>query len=229
MNRLILTLASAAALSLSIGAMGCSNTTDSLEGDDWLPPGSTTGGEGNTYDHTNDNPQNPSEGTNPVAGSPLVISKLHSCSKITYSELGKILQSRGVNPAGNTPAANLYKNGQSALGVANYSGRVAEAVIASTAALSKEFDILVAAAIEIQTAAKGGAWNVPACPNTQLFDGSGNFTKDGLSCVMGKPATADHVQVANDAIAAATGKGLTKDQGQQIALASLLEASHTCE
>lgn len=227
MNRLILTLASAAAL--SIAALGCSSTTDTLEGDGWLPAGSTAGGEGNTYDHTNDNPQNPSEGTNPTAGSPLVISKLHSCSKITYAELGKILQSRGINPAGTTPAANLYKGGQSALGVANYSGRIGEAVIASTAALSKEFDIMVAAAIEIQTAAKGLAWNVPACPNTQLFDGSGNFTKDGLSCVMGKPATPEHIQVANDAIVAATGKGLTKDQGQQIALASLLEAAHTCE
>ncbi|CAN5413134.1 hypothetical protein BH09MYX1_BH09MYX1_33180 [soil metagenome] len=227
MNRLILTLASAAAL--SIAAMGCSSTTDTLQGDEWLPAGSTAGGEGNTFDHDNDNPQNPSEGTNPVSGSPLVISKLHSCSKITYTALGKILQSRGVNPAGNTPSANLYKNGQSALGVANYGGRVSEAVIGSTAALSKEFDILVAAAIEIQTAAKGGAWNVPGCPNTQLFDGTGNFTKDGISCVMGKPATPEHVQVANDAITAATGKGLTKDQGQQIALASLLEAAHTCE
>lgn len=227
MNRLILTLATAA--TISVAALGCTNSTDSLDGDSWLPAGNTSGGENGTFDHDNDNPQNPSQGKDTVTGSPMVISKLHSCSKISYSALGKILQSRGVNPAGNTPAANLYKNGQSALGVANYGGRVAEAVIASTAALSKEFDILVAAAIEIQGMAKANNWNPPACTGVQLFDGSGNFTKDGISCVIGKPATADHVTVANDAIAAATGKGLTKDQGQQIALASLLEAANTCE
>src|SRR5439155_11374617 len=110
----------------------------------------------------------------------------------------------------------------------NYGGRVPEMIIPSTAALSKEFDILVAASIEIQAAAKAGTLNMPACPSTQLIDTTGNFTKDGLSCLMGKPATADHISIANDAIAQAVSQSLTKDQGQQIAIAAILEAAHTC-
>jgi hypothetical protein len=98
-------------------------------------------------------------------------------------------------------------------------------LIASTAALSKEFDILVAAAREIQTAKPA----MTGCANTMLVDGQGNFTKDSLSCLMGKPATQAHLTVANDAIAQATGKGLTQAEGQQIAIAALLEAAHTCE
>jgi hypothetical protein len=117
----------------------------------------------------------------------------------------------------------------SGLGVANYGGRVPEMIIPSTAALSKEFDIMVAASIEIQAAAKAGTLSMTACPGTQLLDTSGNFTKDGLSCLMGKPATPDHISIANDAITQATSQGLTKDQGQQIAIASILEAAHTCE
>jgi hypothetical protein len=46
---------------------------------------------------------------------------------------------------------------------------------------------------------------------------------------MGKPATADHLSIANDAITQATSQGLTKDQGQQIAIAAILEAAQTCE
>jgi hypothetical protein len=88
---------------------------------------------------------------------------------------------------------------------------------------------MVAASIEIQAAAKAGTLSMTACPSTQLLDTSGNFTKDGLTCLMGKPATPDHISIANDAITQAVSQGLTKDQGQQIAIASILEAAHTCE
>lgn len=218
-------------------AAGCSSApNDVLVGD--MDPNSLAA-DNNTQHHM----QDPNTGDNGISdpnsvhaeeaqvGSAEVVARLHSCSKITYAAMGNILTNHGVNTGSTAQnsAGLLYKGGASALGVANYGGRVPEMIIPSTAALSKEFDIMVAASIEIQAAAKAGTLNMKACTGTQLLDSSGNFTKDGLSCLMGKPATADHLSIANDAITQATSQGLTKDQGQQIAIASILEAAHTCE
>ncbi len=218
-------------------ALGCSSApNDVLVGD--MDPNSLAA-DNNTQHHF----QDPNTGDNGISdpnqvhtldqqvGSMEVVARLHSCSKITYAALGTMLANRGVNTGSTTQnsAGLLYKGGASALGTANYSGRVPEMIIPSTAALSKEFDIMVAASIEIQAALKAGTLNMKACPGTQLVDSSGNFTKDGLTCLMGKPATADHISIANDAITQATSQGLTKDQGQQIAIAAILEAAHTCE
>jgi hypothetical protein len=218
-------------------AMGCSATpNDVLVGD--MDPNSLAA-DNNTQHHM----QDPNTGDNGISdpnqvktmdeqvGSAEVVARLHACSKITYAALGNILANRGVNTGSTTKdsAGMLYKGGASALGVSNYSGRVPEMIIPSTAAMSKEFDIMVAAAREIQAAAKAGTLNMKACSGTQLVDSSGNFTKDGLTCLMGKPATADHLQIANDAISQAQSQGLTQDQGQQIAIAAILEAAHTCE
>lgn len=218
-------------------ATGCSQApNDVLLGD--MDPNSLAA-DGNTQHHfqdpnTGDNgitDPNQQKAEDQTVGSPEVVARLHSCSKITYAALGNILSEHGVN-TGSTQANSaglLYKGGASALGTANYAGRVSEMIKPSTAALSKEFDILVAASQEIQAAVKAGTLNMKACTGTQLVDSSGNFTKDGLSCLMGKPATADHVSIANDAIAQAQSQGLTKDQGQQIAIAAILEAADTCE
>ncbi len=51
----------------------------------------------------------------------------------------------------------------------------------------------------------------------------GKFTKDGLTCLMGKPARDEHVAIANDAI---TQNGT---DGAKIAIAALLAAAHTCQ
>jgi hypothetical protein len=218
-------------------ALGCSSPpNDVLLGD--MDPNSLAA-DGNTQHHF----QDPNTGDNGISdpnavqaddqkvGSPEVVARLHSCSKIPYATLGNILSGRGVNTGSTTKdsAGMLYKGGASALGIANYSGRVPEMILPSTAALSKEFDIMVAASREIQAASKAGTLQMDACPTTQLVDGSGNFTQDGLTCLMGKPATADHLAIANDAIAQAQSQGLTQDQGQQIAIAAILEAADTCE
>lgn len=221
----------------ALAMLGCNNApNDVLLGD--MDPNSLASGD-NTQHHF----QDPNTGDNGLSdpnsvktqdqlvGSPEVVARVHSCSKITYSTLGNILANRNVNLSSTTTnsAGLLYKGGASALGVANYSGRVAEMILPSTAALSKQFDILVAAAQEIQAQIKAGTYSPKACPGTQIVDTSGNFTKDGLTCLMGKPATADHITIANDAVTEAVSKGLTQDQGQQIAIAAVLEASHTCE
>jgi hypothetical protein len=235
MNRMALTLITGAAAAAF--AVGCSNApNDVLLGD--MDPNSLASGD-NTQHHF----QDPNSGDNGISdpnqvkaddqqvGSPEVVARVHSCSKVTYAALGNILAGRGVNlsTTSQNSAGLLYKGGASAFGVANYSGRVAEMIQPSTAALSKEFDILVAAGQEIQAQIKAGSYAPKACPGTQIVDSSGNFTKDGLTCLMGKPATADHLAIANDAVTEAVSKGLTKDQGQQIAIAALLEAAQTCE
>jgi hypothetical protein len=225
------------ALALVSVALGCSTApNDVLLGD--MDPNSLAAGD-NTQNHY----QDPNTGQNGLtdpsqvaqqtqsAGSVEVVARLHSCSKITYASLGNILTGRGVDltATDENSAGNLYTGGQSALGVASYSGRVPEMIIPSTAALSKQFDIMVAAAQEIQSGLQGGTLSTPACTGTQLIDSSGNFTQDGLTCLMGKPATANHLAIANDAVTEAVGQGLTQVQGQQLAISAILEAAHTCE
>ena len=213
--------------------MGCAgDPNDLLVGGDSL-----ASGEGNTQHHfaqmgtgengENNNSPDTVKAQDQQVGSPVVVARLHGCNKLPYATLGNIMSSRGVNVTNTTQgsAGQLYKTGAAALGVANYAGRSPEMLIPSTAALSKEFDIFVAAAREIQMTKPA----MTGCNGVMLMDQAGNFTKDGLSCLMGKSATATHVTVANDAITQAQSKGLTQAEGQQIAIASLLEASQTCE
>ena len=218
-------------------ATGCSQEPNNVLLGDMDP--NSLAADGNTQHHF----QDPNSGDNGITdpnqqhaedqqvGSPEVVARLHSCSKITYAAMGNILTNHGVNTGSTTTnsAGLLYKGGASALGVANYSGRVPEMILPSTAALSKEFDILVAASQEIQAASKAGKLSMTACPSTMLVDSNGKFTADGLTCLMGKPATPDHVSIANDAITQAQSQGLTQDQGQQIAIAAIMEAADTCE
>ena len=152
---------------------------------------------------------------------------MHSCSKVTYAGLGAILASRGVDLTSTTggTAGAIYSQGRAALGVSNYAGRVPEALIGSTAAVSKQFDIFVAAAGEILA----GASTSSGCQGVQIVDPSAKFTLDGLSCLMGKPATDEHLFIANQAVLEAQTEGFTVAEGQKIAIASLLEAAHTCE
>ena len=162
-----------------------------------------------------------------VIGSPEVVARLHSCSKVPYASLGALLASRGVNiePAsggsGPETAGTIYAEGAAALGIADYAGRVPEMVLASTSAMAKEFDIFVAAAAEVQA----NLATTAACPGVTIADSNGVFTLDGISCILGKPATPAHVTLANQLVQSAP----DVQTGVQIAIAALLEAAHTCE
>jgi len=231
------TILALALVSGSALALGCSAAPNNVLLGDMDP--NSLAADGNTQHHfqdpnTGDNgltDPNQQKAEDEQVGSEEVVARLHACSKITYAALGNILVGRGVNmsSSGTNSTATLYKGGGSALGIANYSGRVPEMIIPSTAALSKEFDIFIAAALEIQADIKAGKITTTACPSTTIIDSTGKFTQDGLTCLMGKPATADHLSIANDAVSQATSQGLTTDQGQQIAIAAVLEAAHTCE
>src|SRR5262249_42031033 len=146
--------------------------------------------------------------------------------KLSVASIGTILTSRGLTGGGTRPAGAqsgqaIYTNNQTAatLGAANYNGRVPEAPFASTSALSKMFDIYAMGSYD----AVAANWTAPACPGVKVVDAAGKFTKDGLSCLIGKPATEEHLAIANDAIA----KNPT--DGAKIAIAALLSAAHTCQ
>ncbi|MBX3199304.1 MAG: hypothetical protein KF894_14320 [Labilithrix sp.] len=234
MKRSLLILISLSAFALT----ACDEGSDSLTGGagDRGPgrsPTDTAGGEDGTYNHSNDpagvpagvpfDPPDPA--ATRVVGSPEIVSRLHSCGKMTVASVGDLLQSRGLTGGGQRP--NGAQSGQqifnrndtaAAMGGANYNGRVPEAPFASTAAVSKMFDIFSMASYD----AVSDNWSAPACPGVQVIV-DGKFSKDGISCLIGKPATEEHVAIANDAISK------NPQDGAKIAIAALLAAAHTCQ
>ncbi|MFO0736980.1 MAG: hypothetical protein U0270_13925 [Labilithrix sp.] len=192
----------------------------------------TAGVEDTTYSHSNDpagasdvpfQPADPAQVR--AVGSPEVTSRLHSCGKLSVASLGRFLESRGVKgtgarPDGTQSGKDLFAKPDTAaaLGAANYGGRVPEAPFASTSAISKMYDIFAMASYDIVA----DDWNPPACPSVKMII-DGKFSKDGISCLLGKPATDEYVAIANDAI--------TKNptDGAKIAIAAMLAAAHTCQ
>src|SRR5262249_4384736 len=145
MNRVILALLASA----SVAVVACSDQGGSLTGKPHTAGGSNPGesqdpsslasGEENTQDHYQD-PNTGETGItdraavqaeNAAIGSPEVVARLHACSKLPYTSLGAVLASRGVTitKGAANAAGTLYSGGASALGIANYAGRVPEAVI----------------------------------------------------------------------------------------------------
>ncbi|UQA57985.1 hypothetical protein [Polyangium aurulentum] len=171
-------------------------------------------------------------------GPPEVRTRLHSCSKLTYSSLGEFLVSRGVNldavaVAGQPPTAGqLYKSAatKDALGVANFDARMGEAYFYTISAATKLFDIFVQAAPEIIEKAD----EVEACKISgtgyPVFNAEGNCTYYGLSCIMGRPATDDDMELCNLMVSQADGsKPADLPNKRALTVAAFLAAAHTCQ
>ena len=205
-------------------ASGCAprQPTDALGGGP-VDPGSPSA----LYEHPGTDPKSQTAVDRKVeeqaVGSPEVYARLHACGKIPVRSLGRFLLSRGVSPSG--AAYQLYEQGRIAMGSANYGSRTPETIIASTANLTKQFDVLVTAAPEIL---KNAGAPTGACPGVVVHDGT-TFTKDGLACLMGKPAKGEHVFLANQAVKDGVAQGLSEDDAKAIAVATVLQAAHTCE
>jgi hypothetical protein len=192
-------------------------------------PAGTAGNEDTTFDHDN------SADVDPWAlleqreeeGPPEFSSRLHSCPKIRYRTIGNVLASRGVDldAQGGTAAGNIYRNADQALGVANYAARVPETTELTTASAAKLFDIWVAAAPEIIANMPARAECTVGGVGAQMFNAQGQCTLDGISCLIGLPATATHVELCNQIVASAS----SPDTGRIIAVAALAAAAHTCE
>lgn len=219
----------------SLGLAACGGVDDGTTDDNNLPPGSTTGDQDTTFDHDN-------SGFNPFdlldrlneEGPPRFTSRVHSCPKVRVRTLGAVLRSVGVdmNEAGAVSAAGLYNSGYNALGGSNLANRIRENINITTSAASREFDIFAAAApqiianFDVATPAAGS----PAerlqqrCQGARLFDGNA-CRVDGITCLIGTPAQAAHLDFCNITITSAA----TPDEGKRIAVAALLAAAYTCE
>jgi len=161
------------------------------------------------------------------SGTPAEVAKMHGAQKVTYRALGVFLRDVGVDltasaaAAGAASAAALYVDGKSALGAPIYASRTPEMIVPSTSSLAKEFDIFVAAAPAIIA----NIGKSKRCPGVVLVDVGGQITADGLSCLMGKPATKQHVALANKLVTDIA----DPVKGPPIAVATILAAAHISE
>lgn len=157
-------------------------------------------------------------------GPPRYSSRVHGCSKMRYLTLGNVLASRGVSLAaggGDLTAGGIYTTGRAALGAPNYGARVRETIALGLATTAKVFDIFVQAAPELIA----GMPARPECGGAALFDAANRCTADGVSCLIGIPATATHLEVCNQTVARAA----DPESGKRLAVAVLAAAAHTCE
>lgn len=221
-------------LAFSVAAFGACTEGDTLGGPGQNPvdeeppaPSDTTGGEENTYDH----PGGPDiwDYLERLAeeGPPEFSSRMHSCPKMTYENIGNLLASRGVDigAQNNLSAGFLYRNGGPALGAPKLDVRSRESTELTTAAAAKLFDIFAQAAPEIIAAMPTlEACTVAGVP-TEMFSIDGTCNLDGISCLMGAPASASHLELCNEMVTRAS----TPEKGQEIAVAALAAAAHTCE
>lgn len=197
-------------------------------------PGAFVGGEGNTFDHMSDLGANGARDPFEVLaarqeeGPAQIRTRMHSCQKITYFTLQTILQSFGVNmdAQGDPPTAGqLFKAGGGALGVANYDARVGESIVWSAAGAAKLFDIFVQAAPEIIAAMPTLEQCQSGGTGVEMFDAEGRCNEDAVTCLIGRPATEDHLAICDSLVTAAS----DLDTGKKIAVATLLSAAHSCE
>lgn len=200
--------------------------------------GNGVGSEDNTFDHFStlgDDEAAP----DPFAiaqqreeeGPPEIRTRLHSCQKMQIATLKNILTDLGVDLTatasnGQPPTAGqLLSGGGTALGQANYPARVGEQIVWTAAGAAKQFDIFVQAAPEIIANLK----NAPACQvngsGPDMFNADNTCNEDAISCIIGKPATPEHVAICNNLVTSAS----DLDKGKAIAVATLLSAAHSCE
>ena len=210
----------------SLGVAACTDSVPSP------PPDPSTGGtsssDGNTFDHDNNN----------VSvwdlidrltkeGPPSFSSQMHGCTKPRYATLGNILTSIGINAANTASlsAGQLYTSGAAAMGAPNFSARVRENVSVTTSGASREFDIFAAGATEVIASVPNLArCNVNGTP-AAVFDAGGQCQASGITCIIGVPATPDHVALCNKTVSSAS----TPQIGQRLAVAAMLAAAYTCE
>lgn len=197
-------------------------------------PGKFAGGEKNTFDHADDlgadGARDPFEilAQRQEEGPPEIRTRLHSCHKLQNVAVRSVLEMFGIDiDATGDPATagQLYKNGGGALGAANYDARVGEAHVWTAAGAAKLFDIFVQAAPEIIANISA----VEQCKvdgvGPEMFDADDECVPDAISCLIGKPATEEHLAICNVVVQQASDIEI----GKRIAVATLLAAAHSCE
>lgn len=213
-----------AILASTVLASAC---TDEVPTEENLPPpGSTSGSEDTTFDHDNDY-VSPWELLDRLTkeGPPRYTSRVHSCSKVRYSTLRNVLEGIGVNVSNNTAlsAGNLYQTGANAMGQPNYANRIRENIAITTSGASRLFDIFAAAADEVIAGFENNT--IARCPGAQLFDAANTCRPEGITCLLGVPATSRHLDYCNLTVSMASNANV----GRRLAVAAMLAAAYTCE
>jgi hypothetical protein len=200
-----------------------------------IAPGSPTSSADpdNTFDHMNENDVDPFAvlGRIQEQGPPEISTKMHSCQKLKYATLGRLLTQLGVNLARNAAAGQpqsagqLYRGGAQALGAPNYGARISEAIELTTSGATKLFDIFVQAAPEIITAMPTNQAAQVNGTATNMFDAQGRCTMEGIAFIQGSPASQAQKDLCDQVINQASSQTI----GRTIAVATILSAAHTCE
>ncbi len=226
----------ATAIALSAAFFACTGEVDdrveqpppTVIDDDTVPPGNASGGSDNTWDHPN-SITDPWELLDRMQreGPPRYSSRVHSCPKMKYATIGRVLASRGVDlgSSGETQAGFMWATSGQALGAPNYGARAAENLDLTTASASKLFDIFVQAAPEIIATMQDQPQCTVGGVGASMFNASGQCSADGITCLIGMPATPGHIELCNEMI----GRATTPEKGRIIAVAALAAAAHTCE
>lgn len=207
---------------------GCGGLDETDPTDNPGGGGDTAGGEENTYDHDNSG-FDPFELLDKLEkqGPPRYTARVHSCPKIRYETLGRVMTSLGIN-VGNTAALSagqLYRDGDNALGAPNLQNRIRENLNITTSGASREFDIFAAAADEVITNLPTLARCQVGGVGPQMFDANNACRADGITCLIGVPATAAHIDFCNITVSNASDPAV----GRRLAVAALLAAAYTCE
>lgn len=218
-----------AILASSVLASACTDD-GAIDTDNAPPAGSTSGTEDTTFDHDNGDYISPWELLDRLQkeGPPRYTSKVHSCAKVRYKTLGTVLSQVGMasSTAATPPAlsaGDLYKTGFNALGGPNYANRIRENIAITTSGASREFDIFAAGAQEVIDAFTNNT--IARCPGAQLFDANNTCQPSGITCLIGVPATAQHINYCN--LTVTTASDVTV--GKRLAVADMLAAAYTCE
>jgi len=219
-------------LALASLVVACTGSVDDLPTDpegNIPPPGSTSSGDGDTFDHENDQ-ISPWDLLQRIQeqGPPEFTSHMHGCVKMRVATIGRVLKSLGVNTANKTAlsAGELYTDGQDALGAPSYANRIRENLAIQTSGSSRLFDIFAAAAPEIITAMPTVARCNVGGTAAAMFDTAGtSCLKSGVSCLLGYPASDVQVSLCTQTIA----KASTPVIGKNMAVAVILAAANTCE
>lgn len=160
-------------------------------------------------------------------GPPAYRARVHGCRKMRYGTIGRVLDGLGVDVSeGTTSSAGMmYRGADQALGVANYAARIPETTELTTASASRLFDILVVAAPEIIENVETTDRCTVGTRGVTLFDASGNCTEEGLTCLLGEPATEAHIGLCDQIVDRAS----SPERGRVLAVASILASMATCE
>lgn len=128
----------------------------------------------------------------------------------------------------------LYFTGKNSLGVPKHDSRLAEKDEHTTASAMKLMDIFIQSAPQIITNI-GSSSRAPACTlngkNLPMFSPiDGSCVAESVSCLIGTPATEDHVLLCNLLVSKAKqGDASDLNKKRIIAVAALLSAAHSCQ